>query len=515
MKVKKLLSRRSLTKHEDEDRRRQRSLRMKSLPDEDAGLVFWQDFCAHHGWPETPTTANIRRYIEEFVNAKEKKINQRRGLSKGNEGYLSGHDLFIKPVLRLMAQPLRAQTQLAKPVVTAHVSPASNRSPNGNIHTDDTSQISTCTINSNNMRPMPGLDTDSKGFTEDNFRTSFTVSAPLKPLRSSHEKLTPPQVTMTSPLRQETTPQQPLRAHSKTNSASHSYGATLNAGEMGNKYPQFKAREFNIRLSQTSDDIKTYLICREANTVPLVLQEWRYGLNGNDAIQVLNNKFSGKWKCSKDKFIYETRLGVVKAYIRLVIIEGYSDTEAIEFLEQERGGRAIATLFNALKKTTPKIEEGKKPCVYGKDEPEYPKELIHQAERVPRPPPIEETGFPLPVRLISSISNVWKEWEVGWKGAPSIKSQIYKHSRVWNDPRFKVYDNHFRYKNQLVRTIHEAVKKNAVTSHEDAIRTLEDMRGTKEPSTFCKSKEFKSLLKDKWKISTSVREWWKCGKYRT
>lgn len=466
-----------------------------------------------------PTTANIHRYIEVFVNVKEEKINRRRGFSKGDEGYRSGHDLFIKPVLRLKAKPMSAQNAAAKPVIAAHVSPAPNKSSNGNIHSDDTSQISTCAINSNNKRPMPELDTDSEDFAEDSFRASLTVSAPSKPLRSSHKKPTPPPATMVSPLRHETIHRLPLHAHGKTDSVSHSYdasgsvGATLNAGEMGDKYPQFKAHEFKIGLSQTSDDIETYRICREANTVPLVLQEWRYGLDGHDAIQMLNNKFRAKWKCREDKFIYETRLGVVKAYIRLVVMEGYSDTEAIEFLEQERAGRSIATLYNDLKKAAPKTEKGKKSSVYGKDEPEYPKDLIHQAGRVPRPPPIEETGFPLPVRLINSVSNIWKEWEVGWKGAPSIRSQIDKHSRVWNNPHFKVYENHFRYRNQLVRTIHEAVKKNAATSYEDAIRALEDLRGAMEPSTFCKSKEFKSFLKNKWKITTTVKEWWKCGQY--
>ncbi|KAG0271097.1 hypothetical protein BGZ95_001149 [Linnemannia exigua] len=394
MKVKKILSRRSLTKHEDKDRRRQRSLRMKSLPDEDAGVVFWEDFCVDNGLPELPTTANIHRYIEVFVNVKEEQINRRRGLSKGDEGYRSGHDLFVKPVLRLMAQPLSTQNAAAKPAIAAHVSPTPSKSSNGNIHADDTSQASTCTVNSNNKRPMPELDTDSENFAED-----YDVS------------------------------------HSYVGSGS--VGATLNAEDMDDKYPQFKAHEFKVGLSQTSDDIKTYSICREANTVPLVLQEWPYGLYGHDAIQTLNNKFRGKWKCRADKYIYETRLGVVQEYIRLVEVEGHSDTGAIEILEQKRASRSIATLYKDLKKAAPKTEKGKESSVYGKDEPEYPKDLIHQAGRVSRPPPIEETGFPLPVRLLNSISSIWEEWEVGWKGAPSIRSQINKHGRVWNESRFK------------------------------------------------------------------------------
>ncbi|KAG0208807.1 hypothetical protein BGX28_000350 [Mortierella sp. GBA30] len=115
MRVKKILSRCSLEKREDKDQRRQRSIRMKSLPDEDAGVVFWEDFCDLHGWPKTPNTANIRRYIEVFVNDKEKKINRRRVLTKGYKHYISGHDLFIKPVLRLHAQFLNAQTHPVNP----------------------------------------------------------------------------------------------------------------------------------------------------------------------------------------------------------------------------------------------------------------------------------------------------------------------------------------------------------------------------------------------------------------
>ncbi|KAF9342718.1 hypothetical protein BGX26_006990, partial [Mortierella sp. AD094] len=173
MKVKKILSRRSLTKHEDRDHRHQRSIRMKSLPYEDAGVVFWEDFCDLYGWHKTPNSANIRRYTEMFVNDKEKKINRRRGLTKGDKGYLSGHDLFIKPVLQLQAQLLNAQNAAAKPVVVVHASPPPppNKSSNGKVHADDTPQVSTSTDNNNNnnnnKRPMSESDTDSEDSAED------------------------------------------------------------------------------------------------------------------------------------------------------------------------------------------------------------------------------------------------------------------------------------------------------------------------------------------------------------
>ncbi|KAG0306251.1 hypothetical protein BGZ98_002717 [Dissophora globulifera] len=102
MEIKGILSRCSLTSDEKKNRRRERSVRMESLVDEDAGLVFWEDFCDLHGWPRTPNVANIRRYAEVFVNDKEQEINQGRD----DMDYISGHDLFIKPVLRLQTQLL-------------------------------------------------------------------------------------------------------------------------------------------------------------------------------------------------------------------------------------------------------------------------------------------------------------------------------------------------------------------------------------------------------------------------
>ncbi|KAG0333862.1 hypothetical protein BG000_008831 [Podila horticola] len=127
---------------------------MKSLPDEDAGFVFWEDFCNVNNWPEIPNITNIRRYTDVFVNDKEKKINQRRGLTKGDEGYLKGHDLFVKPVLRFKAQLLKAQNVAATPVVVRmSPPPPPNKSSNGQVHADDISPVSTTTTTATTRDP--------------------------------------------------------------------------------------------------------------------------------------------------------------------------------------------------------------------------------------------------------------------------------------------------------------------------------------------------------------------------
>ncbi|KAG0222293.1 hypothetical protein BGW42_006738 [Actinomortierella wolfii] len=114
MNITKALSKISLVKHEDMNLRKQRVIRMKSLPDEDAGIVFWEDFCDLHGWPKTPNITNLHRYDEVFVKDKEKEINRRLGLNNDDEGYLSGHDLFIKPVLKKIQARILPSHQMLK-----------------------------------------------------------------------------------------------------------------------------------------------------------------------------------------------------------------------------------------------------------------------------------------------------------------------------------------------------------------------------------------------------------------
>ncbi|KAF9979391.1 hypothetical protein BGZ75_009758 [Mortierella antarctica] len=483
MKVKK----RSSTKREGKDKvhQTQRSLRMKSLPEEDAGLVYWEDFCTENDWPKMPTTANIRRYTEVFVNRKVNAINQ-----EGHHGH--SYDYFLGPVWRLKAQALSSIQHAAatKPVMTTQVSraPNNNKLLNGyNIHADGASRVSTySTVNSNdnnnNKRPIViELDSDSVDLIEDIFQTSMAALAPPKPLRSRQRKLTPPlppppPASIVSPLRQETIP--PVHAHCQTDSVYHTYGApgsvstTSDAGDMDDNYPQFKAREFDLGLTHLSDNFRTYSIRNDLGTT------------------VLNNEFGREWKATGDKTLYASRRGVVIEYRRLVMNEGLSDTEAIESLENQRGTNAIVTLHNHILRTIPTPENS----VYGRDEPEYPVNLLYLPDRWPRPPPTALTGFPLPVRQIISILNIWKEWEIGWKGNPSIKSLLGSgpdNERVYNDPKY--------------------LGNKAVKDHMEAITALENIRGALEPSTFCRSKGFRDFVKKKWEISTAVEKWWNCG----
>ncbi|CAO3568760.1 unnamed protein product [Mortierella alpina] len=484
MKARKILTKYSsrLFK-EDKKRRDEISSRMKSLSDRDAGLAFWEDFCKENDWLPKPTNANIKRYIQEFVDVQKDKLHKtyrKLRLSKSDKGYRTSYVLFLEPVWRLHTKESSTPSTAEVPVMEASV-PSALSSTSLNAHHDivDIIQVSGSVVN---------------GTTNLNENTN--------------------------------TNNLPAHAHDTTGNVAHPpeasgpVGMVLTVGDANDKYPLFKAQEFNNGLSRWSrykEPPTGRYGLYDVQSVPDVLQEWRYGdpssgQGEETSIQALNNRFSATWRSVADKTRYQARLAVVTEYIRLVLVEGCPNTEAIEILETKRRGRAIVTLANDLHKEAALRAED---TIYGKHEPRYPRHLIHLADHVPRPPSTELTRFPLPVRKIHSIPNIWHEWTIGWDDQPSIQSLIndmYRRGqRLWNHQDFKDYENHFRYRNQLVRTIREAKRKRVVPSHEDAIQVLEERRGAQEPSTLCKSQAFRRLLREEWRITTKVEEWWNYG----
>ena len=119
-----------------------------------------KDFCALHGLSETLNITNIRKYIEAFVSDKEKSINQRRGFAKGEEGYLSGHDLFIKPVLGLKARLLNAQDATVMFAVVVHASPSPQNPSDSYVQADTTPWGLTSSNNNRNNDQNNGRNND-------------------------------------------------------------------------------------------------------------------------------------------------------------------------------------------------------------------------------------------------------------------------------------------------------------------------------------------------------------------
>ncbi|KAG0038223.1 hypothetical protein BGZ83_003181, partial [Gryganskiella cystojenkinii] len=104
---------------------------------------------------------NICRYIDIFVNKEEKRINRRLGLAKGDKGYVSGHALFIHPILRRQARILAKQNAAAIPPVVAQESPPPPPPPKelsgSNVQVGDNYSVPTKSksTSDNNESPVP------------------------------------------------------------------------------------------------------------------------------------------------------------------------------------------------------------------------------------------------------------------------------------------------------------------------------------------------------------------------
>lgn len=105
--------------------------------------------------------------------------------------------------------------------------------------------------------------------------------------------------------------------------------------------------------------------------------------------------------------------------------------------------------------------------------------------------------FPLPVRMNLTISDIWKEWTVGWEGEPSMESLVTIHGRSW--VLFKRHHNHFAYRNRIVRVIHAGLRVGSVASEEEACAEIEKLRDTPDctPFKLTLKREFK-MLASRW-----------------
>jgi len=117
----------------------------------------------------------------------------------------------------------------------------------------------------------------------------------------------------------------------------------------------------------------------------------------------------------------------------------------------------------------------------------------------------EQHPFPLPVRNNLAISDIWKEWTVGWEGEPSMESLIAFHGRTWVPMRR--HHNHFTYRCRIVRVIHAGVRLGAVASEEEACAEIEKLRETPEctPINLTIKYQFKELVR-KWGAEKVCRE---------
>lgn len=260
----------------------------------------------------------------------------------------------------------------------------------------------------------------------------------------------------------------------------------------------------------------TYLLNKQVETVRDALQEWRYGFQGGPAIQDLNLVHAGKWKAMADRNNQTYRSFISKEFVRLVLEEGHSEEGSIQILENLRNGASLCTLHVRLRKQHQQLEKERgKTSLHTKNGNGGRNDDDNEDDDGARssPPPAPE--FPFPIRRLHSISDIWKEWTLGWdKGSkdnnndnsgqlePPLEDLVQIHGRLWHREVYKnAYAPIFSAKNRYVQLIRKAVANGNVSSPEEAIRQLEAIRGVKSPSIFFRCPAFKAL-----EVS-----WGKCG----
>ncbi|KAG0044118.1 hypothetical protein BGZ83_010643 [Gryganskiella cystojenkinii] len=523
---------------DNQGRQQLRDARMALLPEEDKGVVYWQDYCEEHGWEGLPTRERILEYTVDFVLPMESAFNE-RARQDPSINPISGTKVFIEPVLRLLD---RMRRTLATPspspfpvdIPTSTPTTTATAAATGTI-TIPAAVTTPTTVKAPSVATAPTPDQAIKE--EEEFKSAQATEQSRSNLET-HEK----DAESGSENEESDTSEHQfsdwslddefMDADNESDGFSndeddHDGGGdddvkdaeTSNTTEISHPADaeidsfDFKAGEFQWivylfnRKGKVLPEAPIHKLDSEVKTVLDVLQEWRYGFKGSPAIQDLNNQHGSRWRDPCDKTVYETRLGIVKEYMHLVLFKGYSDRAAVSILQEIQGDDDLEMLFKRIREPH-LVEKNPKPKT-----PVHPPtvdggagQVVRRRRRTQRKPVMtqeeierirelrRQVPFPFPIRDLFTIRDIWTEWMVGWEGAPSIESLITKYTKLWigEKERTEQY-THFYYRDRIVQSIRLAVAKGAVGTVEDAIDILEKAKRNLSVSTFNGSKEFEEI----------------------
>ena len=284
--------------------------------------------------------------------------------------------------------------------------------------------------------------------------------------------------------------------------------------DVKSEWSKFKAVEFEWRglgnkvAEDLAGTIPIHHLSRKVKTVPDVLREWRFGSDGEQALQDLNSQYGTQWRAFADANQFKYRTGIVTEYIHLVLKQNHSDEEAIRALEKLRNGKTLCFLYFAIsarrklaKEQTPQGEAEavvSKPTTKARTKRKTINKTEDENVVSSRSKATGEEGddsFPLPIRDLSAIGDVWKEWTVGWKGEPSIESLMEIHGKAWGQGSIKgKHYSVFSRKNRVINIIREAVEKGASASVQEAIQVLEKARRGRKLVTLLSAKNLRGVL---------------------
>ncbi|KAF8947294.1 hypothetical protein BGZ47_009682 [Haplosporangium gracile] len=120
------------------------------------------------------------------------------------------------------------------------------------------------------------------------------------------------------------------------------------------KHGRYKADEFeettmysHLRTVESKTPTPTYNLALTENVVEL-LEEWRFGLDGQMSIQDLNKQYGTQWRRKTQDYYYHAKITIVREFKRLISEEGMKDDEAVAYLVTKQGTKGTGTLYNEL-----------------------------------------------------------------------------------------------------------------------------------------------------------------------
>ncbi|KAF9123489.1 hypothetical protein BGW39_008923 [Mortierella sp. 14UC] len=220
-----------------------------------------------------------------------------------------------------------------------------------------------------------------------------------------------------------------------------------------------------------------------------ILEEWRFGLNGTQAIQDLNRQYGTRWRRKDQDFRYQIRITVVREFKRLVTDEARptADNHQAENAPASEATGGLSAWY---------IGHKTKALQYCAPTPGMPEVWDSVAlDRTYRFPIFDD---------IVTVEDLWKFWTQGWQDGPSVRERSAKHGATW---RKSTYDRAIfqwyapRYK--VVREVQKLV--DLQWSEEEATEGIEVLRMREELSLEGLARHLESLYDIRAAISNAKR----------
>ncbi|KAF9903189.1 hypothetical protein EC991_004097 [Linnemannia zychae] len=293
----------------------------------DQGVQLWQEFCARRAYEDDykVTPEKLLEYIDliclPYDNIQQDATNRDQSYPQ----LVLSLKVLVRPVLQLWVQ--KASTSNADYTFTEEKTAVGEGWEHWELDNYDSMDFQFDYEPETSRDVFTANRTDELGDHQDGDWSARNVNGPEN-------------VSRLEPTKKEQALLDSLSKHAATNPIERTSTPLSLAWRPG----RYKADEFETPLINDSPTID---IDTPDNVVD-ILEEWRFGLNGTQAIQDLNRQFGACWRRKDQDSRYRIRSTVVHEFKRLVVEEGMDDDKAVQLLVEKQGPKAISALYQRL-----------------------------------------------------------------------------------------------------------------------------------------------------------------------